>query len=49
MRMIIMSMYAGKGDVLREFADAANRWGIKICYYLQGETASQLQQRSFSA
>ena len=25
----------GKGDVLREFADAANRWGIKICYYLQ--------------
>lgn len=26
---------SGKGDVLREFADAANRWGIKICYYLQ--------------
>jgi len=25
---------AGKGDVLREFADAANRWGIKICYYI---------------
>eukprot|EP01045_Picozoa_sp_COSAG04_P022242 COSAG04_NODE_2485_length_4031_cov_206.589522_1_plen_280_part_00 len=25
----------GKGDVLREFADAANRHGIKICYYLQ--------------
>ena len=24
----------GKGDVLREFADAANRWGIGICYYL---------------
>jgi len=24
----------GKGDVLREFADAANRWGIKISYYL---------------
>ncbi len=24
----------GSGDVLREFADAANRWGIKICYYL---------------
>lgn len=24
----------GTGDVLREFADAANRWGIKICYYL---------------
>ena len=24
----------GKGDVLRDFADAANRWGIKICYYL---------------
>ena len=23
----------GKGDVLRQFADAANRWGIKICYY----------------
>lgn len=23
----------GKGDVLREFRDAANRWGIKICYY----------------
>jgi len=23
----------GAGDVLREFADAANRWGIKICYY----------------
>ena len=23
----------GRGDVLREFADAANRWGIKICYY----------------
>ena len=24
----------GQGDVLREFADAANRWGVKICYYL---------------
>lgn len=24
----------GKGDVLREFADAANAWGINICYYL---------------
>jgi len=24
----------GKGDVLREFVDAANRWGIAICYYL---------------
>lgn len=24
----------GKGDVLRRFADAANRWGIDICYYL---------------
>ena len=24
----------GSGDVLREFADAANRWGVKICYYL---------------
>ena len=24
----------GSGDVLREFADAANRWGIGICYYL---------------
>ena len=24
----------GKGDVLREFADAANKWGIKIAYYL---------------
>jgi len=24
----------GSGDVLRDFADAANRWGIKICYYL---------------
>ena len=24
----------GQGDVLREFADAANRWGIKISYYL---------------
>jgi alpha-L-fucosidase len=24
----------GNGDVLREFADAANRWGVKICYYL---------------
>ena len=23
----------GAGDVLRDFADAANRWGIKICYY----------------
>jgi alpha-L-fucosidase len=23
----------GTGDVLREFADAANRWGVKICYY----------------
>lgn len=23
----------GRGDVLREFADAANEWGIKICYY----------------
>ena len=25
---------AGKGDVLRQFADSANRWGIKIGYYL---------------
>lgn len=24
----------GKGDVLREFVDAANHWGIGICYYL---------------
>ena len=24
----------GRGDVLREFADAANRWGVGICYYL---------------
>lgn len=24
----------GNGNVLREFADAANRWGINICYYL---------------
>jgi alpha-L-fucosidase len=28
------SWRAGKGDVLREFVDAANKWGIKICYYL---------------
>lgn len=27
------SWRGGKGDVLRAFADAANRWGIKICYY----------------
>ena len=24
----------GKGDVLRQFADAANKWGIRIGYYL---------------
>eukprot|EP00041_Stephanoeca_diplocostata_P015783 m.302730 g.302730 ORF g.302730 m.302730 type:complete len:514 (+) comp20152_c0_seq1:263-1804(+) len=24
----------GSGNVLREFVDAANAWGIKICYYL---------------
>ena len=24
----------GHGDVLREFADAANRWNVSICYYL---------------
>jgi alpha-L-fucosidase len=24
----------GKGDILRQFADAANKWGIKICYYI---------------
>lgn len=24
----------GKGDVLREFVDAARRWGVKICYYI---------------
>ena len=24
----------GRGDVLREFADAANRWNVSICYYL---------------
>lgn len=29
----------GKGDVLREFADAANRWGIDICYYLNVRAA----------
>lgn len=23
----------GRGDVLREFVDAAHRWGINICYY----------------
>lgn len=28
------SWKGGKGDVLREFADAANKWGIKISYYL---------------
>jgi len=28
------SWRGGKGDVLREFVDAANRWGIAICYYL---------------
>ena len=28
------SWRGGKGDVLREFVDAANKWGIKICYYL---------------
>jgi len=24
----------GKGDVLREFASAAKRWGVNICYYI---------------
>ena len=24
----------GHGDVLRDFAESANRWGIGICYYL---------------
>jgi len=28
------SWRGGKGDVLREFADAANKWGIGISYYL---------------
>ena len=28
------SWRGGKGDVLRAFADSANKWGIKICYYL---------------
>jgi alpha-L-fucosidase len=28
------SWKGGKGDVLREFTDAANKWGIKISYYL---------------
>jgi alpha-L-fucosidase len=28
------SWRGGKGDVLREFADAAQKWGIRICYYL---------------
>ena len=28
----------GKGDVLREFADAANKWGIKIAYYLNAQS-----------
>eukprot|EP01065_Artemidia_motanka_P032943 TRINITY_DN39921_c0_g1_i1.p1 TRINITY_DN39921_c0_g1~~TRINITY_DN39921_c0_g1_i1.p1 ORF type:complete len:524 (+),score=162.30 TRINITY_DN39921_c0_g1_i1:65-1573(+) len=28
------SWRGGKGNVLREFADAANKWGVKICYYL---------------
>eukprot|EP00051_Salpingoeca_urceolata_P027593 m.482267 g.482267 ORF g.482267 m.482267 type:complete len:515 (+) comp22486_c0_seq1:4013-5557(+) len=28
------SWRGGKGDVLREFADSANKYGIKICYYL---------------
>ena len=28
------SWKGGKGDVLREFADAANKWGVKIGYYL---------------
>ena len=28
-----MNWRGGKGDVLREFVDAAQRWNIKICYY----------------
>lgn len=28
------SWRGGKGDALREFVTAANKWGIKICYYL---------------
>jgi alpha-L-fucosidase len=34
----------GHGDVLREFADAANRWGIKICYYCNPRDDGYLAQ-----
>ena len=35
----------GKGDVLRLFADAANRYGVKICYYLNIQVSQQRRQR----
>lgn len=39
----------GTGDVLREFADAANRWGIKICYYLNVSTHKREKSQSEAA
>eukprot|EP00729_Bicosta_minor_P005702 gene5702-28343_t len=35
----------GRGDVLREFADAANEWGIKICYYSNPRDDGYLAQK----
>jgi alpha-L-fucosidase len=37
-----MNWRGGKGDVLREFVDAAKRWGIKICYYINPMTDGYL-------
>lgn len=38
------SWMKGKGDVMRAFADAANRWGIKICYYLNVQKDGYMTQ-----
>ena len=37
----------GKGDVLREFVDAAQRWNIKICYYINPMTDGYLANGRF--
>ena len=38
----------GTGDVLREFVDAANKWGIKICYYLNVQDDGCVKKNYFS-
>jgi alpha-L-fucosidase len=39
-----MNFRGGKGDVLKDFAASARKWGIKICYYCNPMTDGYLAQ-----